>query len=421
MSNEKEAAWNGYADRSGLVPKDATAPDPAKAQTAYFAFEAGWAHAIAHLRASPAPAAGGMTVPDGWQLVPKEPTLAMIAALGFNGDEDATIGHAAISESVINTYKAMLDAAPSAGNALPADRCEKCGGSTCPAAGISDTVVCNTCDHIQDSTAAMQDEIDHGQSMLRVQEALGFTTSGWVSPDVVLMRIWQLQNKDAQPADSAEAPAASDIEDPAKAVYRLMPGAEAHPWVERGNSLKQDEARSYARAALAAHPPAQADHSAQAQAGEVALPTEEIVSYGAARASNLGAVHSQRALRKLNEAIRAYGNARALAAIASFPPEDSEQLKDASPALLRSMIRFWRTQAEQQAKLKAQALAAGAGMQERDAKDAARYRHDIQREYEKEYLPGAKRHGLTPYSLEEYKRRCDNEIDAAIATREAGE
>lgn len=38
----------------------------------------------------------------------------------------------------------------------------------------------------------------------------------------------------------------------AQAIYRKMPGSEAHPWVEGGNSLKQDEARDYARAALAA-------------------------------------------------------------------------------------------------------------------------------------------------------------------------
>jgi hypothetical protein len=38
----------------------------------------------------------------------------------------------------------------------------------------------------------------------------------------------------------------------AQAIYLKMPGSEAHPWVEGGNSLKQDEARAYARAALAA-------------------------------------------------------------------------------------------------------------------------------------------------------------------------
>lgn len=30
------------------------------------------------------------------------------------------------------------------------------------------------------------DEIDHGETVLRVQEALGITTTGWVSPDVVI-------------------------------------------------------------------------------------------------------------------------------------------------------------------------------------------------------------------------------------------
>jgi len=38
----------------------------------------------------------------------------------------------------------------------------------------------------------------------------------------------------------------------AKAIYRQFFGAEKYPWKDGGNSLKQDEARQYARAALAA-------------------------------------------------------------------------------------------------------------------------------------------------------------------------
>ena len=53
-------------------------------------------------------------VPDGWALVPVEPTLEMVAALGFNGDIELAIGHGAIGEEVIEQYSAMLAAAPAA-------------------------------------------------------------------------------------------------------------------------------------------------------------------------------------------------------------------------------------------------------------------------------------------------------------------
>lgn len=47
--------------------------------------------------------------------------------------------------------------------------------------------------------------------------------------------------------------AKANIEAAAKAIYRLFDGADEHPWVEGGNSTKQDDARRYARAALAAN------------------------------------------------------------------------------------------------------------------------------------------------------------------------
>lgn len=47
-------------------------------------------------------------VPDGYQPVPIEPTMEMIAALGFNGDVDLAIGHALISKELSDTYKNML-------------------------------------------------------------------------------------------------------------------------------------------------------------------------------------------------------------------------------------------------------------------------------------------------------------------------
>lgn len=33
---------------------------------------------------------------------------------------------------------------------------------------------------------------DHGETVLRIQGALGITTTGWISPDVILMRIEKL-------------------------------------------------------------------------------------------------------------------------------------------------------------------------------------------------------------------------------------
>jgi hypothetical protein len=60
---------------------------------------------------------------------------------------------------------------------------------------------------------------------------------------------------------NAEVNERAAIEAAAKAIYRHFPGAEAHPWVESGNSFKQDEARRYARAALAAKPAASVESS----------------------------------------------------------------------------------------------------------------------------------------------------------------
>lgn len=34
---------------------------------------------------------------------------------------------------------------------------------------------------------------DHGETVLRIQGALGITTTGWISPDVILLRINQLK------------------------------------------------------------------------------------------------------------------------------------------------------------------------------------------------------------------------------------
>jgi len=50
--------------------------------------------------------------PNGWKLVPVEPTIEMIAALGWNGDIDLAIGHAKISGEIEKIYAAMLAARP---------------------------------------------------------------------------------------------------------------------------------------------------------------------------------------------------------------------------------------------------------------------------------------------------------------------
>lgn len=57
-------------------------------------------------------AAQPVAVPEGWKLVPVEPTLEMIAALGWYGDEILAMGHALISSEVAISYKAMLASAP---------------------------------------------------------------------------------------------------------------------------------------------------------------------------------------------------------------------------------------------------------------------------------------------------------------------
>jgi hypothetical protein len=51
-------------------------------------------------------------VPDGFVLVPVTPTIEMIAAIGFGGDVDIAVGHAAVCADVERTYKAMLASRP---------------------------------------------------------------------------------------------------------------------------------------------------------------------------------------------------------------------------------------------------------------------------------------------------------------------
>ena len=69
-----------------------------------------FAHALIREAAAQA---GQVAVPEGWKLVPIEPDMKMVAALAFAGDEALAIGHALISQGVIEDYRAMLAAAPS--------------------------------------------------------------------------------------------------------------------------------------------------------------------------------------------------------------------------------------------------------------------------------------------------------------------
>jgi hypothetical protein len=420
---------------------------------------------ISHLRASPSPAAGGMTVPDGWKLVPKEPTLAMIAALGFNGDEDATIGHAAISESVINTYKAMFAAAPSADNALQIDPAftadlkrsqgkhpglrrmfdgllgevhelkRAYSGDGDVRAEAFDVAVCayriatEGDEGGNEKLAAVPDCFAWGagnalpadKNMIpAAPEVLAEVVAGlsewaerkdhvdpWYAEGVqlVLGELKRLQTLcAAQPADSAAAPAASDqtleeligesggswhdgefriegsdlmkllraavaADATDAARYRWLRGQHwnsASLFVVAGgrNSLKlgvdcpsEDRLDEIIDAAFAAHPPAQADHSAQAQAdrqwrenmrekkamadavdaaqaGEVALPDELIAERVNRRnAVNLELLHAAEQMacashviagtHELERLCKAIGNARALAAGAGMQGQDA--------------------------------------------------------------------------------------------------
>lgn len=65
---------------------------------------------IADLRAQLARLSQG--VPEGWTLVPIEPTPKMIAAMQFRGEMDIAIGHAKFYKDAEEDYAAMLEAAP---------------------------------------------------------------------------------------------------------------------------------------------------------------------------------------------------------------------------------------------------------------------------------------------------------------------
>lgn len=84
------------------------------------------------------------------------------------------------------------------------------------------------------------------------------------------------------PSTASEVGEREAIEAAAKAIYRLFEGAEAHPWVERGNSLMQGEARRYARAALASKPVAREVEAIARNMMTLGFESGHIVSHEAA-------------------------------------------------------------------------------------------------------------------------------------------
>ncbi|WP_232356570.1 hypothetical protein [Burkholderia multivorans] len=53
-----------------------------------------------------------------------------------------------------------------------------------------------------------------------------------------------------------------------------------------------------------------------------------------------------------------------------------------------------------------------------DKRDAERYRAHIRYEYESLYLPGARKKGLRPLTIKEYKTSADQVADAALSQRQ---
>lgn len=91
-------------------------------------------------------------VPDGWRLVPAEPTPEMIQAgrdepLAGEADEDAPEDYKAV-------YRAMLYAAPPAAEQPALHKCPHCGATTEPPIAWSAQVKCTTCGKAHAATAA---------------------------------------------------------------------------------------------------------------------------------------------------------------------------------------------------------------------------------------------------------------------------
>lgn len=111
-----EIAGHVIAQAQQLYPRDAAQRNANAAHIAA-ANPATLLALVEHIRSQAAELErrkAGQAVPEGYALVPIEPTPEMIAAFAFAGDVDLAIGHGAISAEVASDYKSMLAAAPAA-------------------------------------------------------------------------------------------------------------------------------------------------------------------------------------------------------------------------------------------------------------------------------------------------------------------
>jgi hypothetical protein len=86
---------------------------------------------------------------------------------------------------------------------------------------------------------AKDDEIDHGETVLRVQQALGITDTGWVSPDAVLHYLEKAIKATQPPADASPAQGDALSQQAAEAAFEVhrieqgkiayQPGLNARP------------------------------------------------------------------------------------------------------------------------------------------------------------------------------------------------
>lgn len=211
------------------------------------------------LRQSSAPAAVG--VPEGFVLVPEWPTDEMCAAAKAENDKwPFGAGHMSI-------YRAMLAAAPSAGNALPAD-------SECI---LIDWPMCNP---------ACDPELDGMRSQHCTCEAAKASIAR--------------QREAAQPAapDSAAAPAAMTWPKTAAEGMRQWDALPDATLANNQWAANLCDKKAMADAVDAAQPPA--------QDGDVPMPDWVF-------RDDLGNLVPS----EIRQSVRAYGNARALAALAS--------------------------------------------------------------------------------------------------------
>jgi hypothetical protein len=370
--------------------------------------------AIAHLRASPAPAAGGITVPDGWVSVKDRlPPVAeggvehfIVACKRAHNGQTYVFEAAYLNQHLLDDaqedcerpftgwhdvmqhpdydmyYQAISDeithwmpkpAAPSAGNALPADSDESPLHDEGPfyqvakARGFTDFGLTIRGDYSDPALQSLREKYDAELAAA----AAPTEQAGKLPPmpeyaDMGMYgtlkgkRLYTADQMTAyghacsraaalatQPADRAAAPAAIDMDAlvpgiPHPTTYadlaRISPNALWNRWHPTSGKYP-DAKEAFIAARTIPFVPAQADHSAQAQAGEAALP--ETVAW-------MWEMHGW--------AVTAHGKHRAIKRYVDLrqPPKSTQE----SPDFIKLTPLCGN----------ARALAAGAGMQERDAK-----------------------------------------------------